>query len=149
MKRLLLASLALSLTSITSLSPSLVGCGGAPIDRDGTLTRLQGAIEAEVSSATILEDHNQLVEDVSRGRVLEGMFQHELRARIGRGSDCGVSELCRRHGFRPSDWIYDVGRAPGDPALPAGPSLIVGFDSSGRVDATFYVTRRGAVVTPQ
>ena len=50
-----------------------------------------------------------------------------------------------RHDFRESDWLYEVGHAPGDPDLAAGPTLIVGFDSTGRVDRTFYMTRRTPV----
>jgi hypothetical protein len=50
--------------------------------------------------------------------------------------------MCRDHGFRPSDWTYEVGRQQGDPSLPAGPTLIVGFDHQGHVIRTYYVTRR-------
>ncbi len=119
------------------------------MDREGTLTRLRAAIDEEVAASTILEDHNQLVEDVSRSGVLEGMFRDDVRARLGRGVDCGISPLCARHGFSPSDWTYDVGRAAGNPELGAGPTLIIGFDTTGRVDHTSYVTRRGAIAAPR
>lgn len=120
---------------------ALAACGPAA-DRQGSLTRLRAAIDAEVTDAVVLEDHNQLAEDVSNSGVLEGMFQHELSESLGRGTNCGVSDLCASHDFRATDWIYEVGRAPGDPELSAGPTLIVGFDSTGRVDRTFYMTRR-------
>ena len=117
------------------------GCGAAA-DHTATLRRLHEAMTAEVASSEILEDHNRLVEDVVSSGALEGLFQREVTERIGRGQDCGSSELCADHGFRPTDWIYDVGHAPGDPDLPAGPTLVVGFDTSGRVIDTYYRTRR-------
>jgi hypothetical protein len=135
--------------SILCVTLFLALCGtsacGPGVDREGSLTRLRAAIDAEVTDAVVLEDHNQLAEDVSNGGVLEGMFQHELSERLGRGQNCGANELCARHDFRATDWIYEVGHAPGDPELPAGPTLIVGFDSTGRVDRTFYMTRRTPV----
>ncbi|GAB4203655.1 MAG: hypothetical protein OHK0013_17950 [Sandaracinaceae bacterium] len=125
---------------------ALVGVAcGASVDRPGTLRRLRAALDAEVGSATALEDANQLAEDVGESGVLEGMFQHELQEALGRGTSCGVSDLCARHHFRATDWIYELGHAPGDPDLPAGPTLIVGFDSTGRVERTFYLTRRTPV----
>lgn len=133
----------LGLSCLLALS-ALSACGPA-VDREGSLTRLRSALDAEVGDATVLEDHNQLAEDISRNGVLEGMFQHELSDRLGRGQTCGVSELCARHHFRATDWVYEVGHAPGDPELPGGPTLIVGFDSTGRVDRTFYLTRRTPV----
>lgn len=134
MRSLVSCSLVLALAS-------LAACGPAA-DRQGSLTRLRAAIDAEVGDAVVLEDHNQLAEDISNSGVLEGMFQHELTEALGRGTNCGVSELCARHHFRSTDWIYEVGHAPGDPDLAAGPTLIVGFESTGRVDRTFYLTRR-------
>ncbi len=115
---------------------------GAAADHTATLRRLHEAMSAEVASSEVLEDHNRLVEDVVSSGALEGLFQREVTERIGRGQTCGTSELCAEHGFRPTDWIYDVGHAPGDPDLPAGPTLVVGFDSSGRVIDTYYRTRR-------
>ena len=140
MRSILCVTLVLALSGLSGLS----ACGPG-VDREGSLTRLRAALDAEVTDAVVLEDHNQLAEDVSRGGVLEGMFQHELSERLGRGQNCGVNELCARHDFRANDWIYEVGHAPGDPDMPAGPTLIVGFDSTGRVDRTFYLTRRTPV----
>ena len=124
--------------------PLLTACPPA-VDRPGTLRQLRAALDAEVSDATVLESQNQLAEDASRGGALEGMFQHELSDALGRGDNCGTSELCARHDFRSTDWVYELGHAPGDPDLAAGPTLIIGFDSTGRVDRTFYLTRRTPV----
>lgn len=120
----------------------IVACGGVTLDRPATLQRLRTAIDAEVTDYTVLEDHNQLAEDVGRSGVLEGMFQQDVQDALGRGADCGVSDICARRGFRPTDWVYELGHAPGDPSLPAGPTLILGFDGTGRVVQTFYLTRR-------
>lgn len=132
----------LVLTLTISLALGLAGCP-TTLDRSATLPRLQRAIGEEVSGTVQLEDHNQLVEDVVRSGVLEGMFQAELEEAIGRGDECGVRPVCAQHHFRATDWTYDVGHAPGDPTLPAGPILVVGFDRTGRVDNTYYQVRRG------
>lgn len=119
----------------------LAGCG-ARADHTATLHNLREALDAEVTDAEVLERHNQLAEDVVNAGALEGMFEREVVAAIGRGQDCGGRTICDEHGFEPNDWVYDVGHAPGDPELPAGPTLLVGFDSTGRVDHTSYLTRR-------
>ena len=134
---------AFALTISTALFGLAVGAGcGAAADHTATLRRLHEAIGAEVASSVVLEEHNRLVEDVVSSGALEGLFQREVTERIGRGQECGSSDLCASHGFRPTDWMYDVGHAPGDPDLPAGPTLVVGFDTSGRVIDTYYRTRR-------
>lgn len=116
-------------------------CGARP-NHTATLASLHDAMTAEVSDAEVLEQHNRLTEDVVNGAALEGLFQRDVVAAIGRGQDCGGRSVCVEHDFRSSDWVYDVGHAPGDPGLPAGPTLVVGFDSTGRVDRTFFLTRR-------
>jgi hypothetical protein len=127
-----------------ALALTMLVISGCPMtmDRPSTLTRLRTAIDEEVAGPTVLEDHNQLVEDIVRSSVFEGMYESEVQEALGRGEDCGVRELCRDHGFRPSDWTYEVGRLEGDPSLPAGPTLVIGFNRQGRVDRTYYVTRR-------
>ena len=70
------------------------------------------------------------------------MRQHEVDELLGRGQECGSSDICARHDFAPNDYIYEVGRDPNDPSLPAGPTLLVGFDRQGVCDRTFYLTRR-------
>lgn len=127
-------------TAIT-LAAAAPSCGPG-VDHTPTLHRLRDAIEAPIRDPSQLEDHNQLVEDVVRQGALEGLRQHEVQARIGRGAQCGVRPLCAEHGFRASDWVYDVGRDPTNPDLPAGPTLIVGFDAQGFVNGTYYSVRR-------
>lgn len=121
---------------------ALAGCPHT-MDRQTTLPRLRTAIDGEVTDTATLEDHNQLVEDIVQSGVLEGMFESEVEQALGRGQDCGTRDVCASHGFRGSDWTYEVGHAPGDPTLPAGPTLVVGFDRTGRVDNTYYQVRRG------
>lgn len=119
----------------------IAGCG-ARQDHTATLHSLHEAMSAEVTDAEVLERHNRLAEDVVNGGALDGMFQRDVVAAIGRGQECGGRVICAEHDFRAADWVYDVGHAPGDPGLPAGPTLIVGFDHTGRVDRTFFLTRR-------
>lgn len=120
---------------------ALAGCP-TTMDRTTTLPRLRTAIDGEVAGPTDLADHNQLVENVVQSGVLEGMFESEVQEALGRGQDCGTRDICAQHGFRASDWTYEVGHAPGDPSLPAGPTLVIGFDRTGRVDNTYYQVRR-------
>lgn len=133
--------MSIRIAAVLALSLAAAGCG-ARRDHTATLASLREAMTAEVSDAEVLERHNRLTEDVVNGAALEGLFQREVVAAIGRGQDCGGRSLCADHGFRGSDWVYDVGHAPGDPGLPAGPTLVVGFDATGRVDRTYYLTRR-------
>ncbi len=129
MKRLLTLSTVLSL---------LAGCG-ATVDREGTLTRLRAALDEDVSDAAVLEDHNQLVESLRDGNVLDGMRQYEVQEALGRGQECGTRPLCAEHGFRETDWFYEVGRRED---LPWGPTIIIGFDRQGIVDNVYTLTRR-------
>ena len=141
MNRLALALL------LASAALALSGCP-VTMDRSTTMPRLAHAIGGEVTDAVVLEDHNQLVEDIVQSGVMEGMFQSEVEQAIGRGTECGTRDLCREHHFRADDWTYEVGHAPGDPSLPAGPTLVVGFDRTGRVDNTYYSVRRGPQAHP-
>lgn len=115
-------------------------CGPA-IDHTATWSRLRAAITAPIDSPTQMDEHNQLVRDVVDGNALDGLRMSEVQERIGRGDQCGSRALCHERGFRPTDWVYDVGRQASDPELPAGPTLIVGFDTAGFVVGTYYVTR--------
>lgn len=117
---------------------ALVPACGASVDREGTLTRLREAIEADVSDASVLEEHNRLVVSVREGSVLHGMRRAEVQAALGRGQECGSRELCSQRGFNETDWVYEVGQRDG---LPWGPTLIVGFDRQGIVDGVFTLTR--------
>lgn len=131
--------LALAASALTAAA--ICACGPPP-DHSATLARLRDAITAPIETPTQLEDHNQLVESVSESNALDGLRQFEVQERIGRGEQCGARQICEERGFRPTDWVYDVGRDPSDPQLPAGPTLIVGFDTTGIVDRVYFRTRR-------
>lgn len=113
---------------------------GASVDRETTLSRLREAMQVELppGEAALLEEHNQLVLTVRDGNVLDGMRRFEVEEAIGRGENCGVSDLCARHDFQATDWIYEVGRRDG---TPWGPTLIIGFDRQGIVEHVFTLTR--------
>lgn len=119
----------------------IAGCG-ARANPAETLSRLRAAIDEPVADTVVLEDHNQLVEDAVQSGALEGLRQYQIQEQLGRGQECGTRSLCADHGFRPTDWVYEIGRDPDDASLPAGPTLIIGFDSSGIVTDTYYLTRR-------
>ncbi len=113
------------------------GCGPG-IDREETLTRLRAAMEEDVPDEDVLDRHNEIVVAVREGAVLHGMRRAEVEQEIGRGQECATRELCSEHGFRETDWTYEVGRREG---VPWGPTLIVGFDRQGIVDGVYTLTR--------
>jgi len=119
----------------------LPACGGATIDREGTLTRLRSALSEELPQGdnVTLEDHNQLVEDIRDGNVLDGMRRSEVEEALGRGQECGNRPLCADHGFTETGWVYEVGQREG---VAWGPTLIIGFDRQGIVDNVYSLTRR-------
>lgn len=131
--RLLLASLLLCL-----LGP---GCGGPAVDRESTFAELREAMQRELPAgdAETLEDHNRLVETVRDGNVFDGMRRSEVQEKIGRGQECGARDLCGRNGFRPDDWVYEIGQREG---VAWGPTMIIGFDRQGIVDHVYTLTRR-------
>jgi hypothetical protein len=111
----------------------LVACGPA-VDREATLDRLRAAAAVEVDSAEEVAELNALALQVSEGRLLDGLYRDQVEAAIGRGRRCGPDPLCSRQGFANDDLIYFIGQRGG---VPAGPRLLVGFDGTGRCDATF------------
>ena len=123
--------------SLALLAP---GCG-ASVDRQSTLDGLRAALTEEIppDDPTILERHNQLVEDAREGNVFLEMRRAEVQEALGRGADCGTRDLCARGGFEPDDWVYEVGQRDG---VPWGPTLIVGFDRQGIVINVYSLTRR-------
>ncbi|HJL14760.1 MAG TPA: hypothetical protein RMH99_03835 [Sandaracinaceae bacterium LLY-WYZ-13_1] len=129
------------LAPLAVLACLAAGCGGASVDRETTLARLRDAMQEEIppGEEAVLEDHNQLVERVRDGNVLDGMRRFEVEEALGRGQECGARELCARHEFAPDDWVYEVGRRDG---LPWGPTIIVGFDRQGIVNDVYTLTRR-------
>lgn len=127
-----------ALTLLAALTP---GCGGASVDREGTLSRLRDALTEELppGDTDTLEAHNRIVEDIRDGDVLEGMRRHEVQDAIGRGDECGTRALCAEHDFQADDWIYEVGTRDG---VAWGPTIVVGFDRQGIVTNVYTLTRR-------
>lgn len=122
---------------LIALGLSVCACGPG-IDREATLDRLRSALDADITDEEVLAEHNRIVRTVREGNALSGMRRAEVQAALGRGQECGSRELCARHGFRVTDWTYEVGRRDG---LPWGPTLIVGFDRQGIVDGVYTLTR--------
>lgn len=133
MRNLLCASLVLCV-----LVP---GCGGASVDREDTLARLRAAMSEELAhgDTITIENHNQLVEDIRDGNVLDGMRRFEVEEALGRGQECASRALCADHGFSATGWVYEVGQREG---VPWGPTIIIGFDRQGIVDNVYTLTRR-------
>ena len=129
MRRLLLATTLLALAA----------CGPG-IDRPGTLRQLQAAMRETVDTPGVRTSHNDLVKNVAEHGVLEGMTRDEVRELIGPGTDCSASQLCRDQEFEGDDWVYAVGVEP-QTNFGHVPTLIVGFDTLGKVSRTWYRMR--------
>lgn len=125
----------LALTALTGLG----GCGGA-VDHTQTLAELRAAIDAPVTTPGDRQLHNDLVVRVAEEGALEGLRRDEVTTKIGRGRDCSEFPLCLEREYDADDWVYEVGT---DPSGSVGhmPTLLVGFDASGRVARTTYITR--------
>lgn len=117
------------------------GCGGAPVDREGTFSRLREARSAELAPGDreALEDHNRLVESARDANLLDGMRRHEVEAALGRGDECAARPICAQRGFTATDWVYEIGQRDG---VPWGPTMVVGFDRQGIVERVYTLTRR-------
>ena len=140
----LLAALAalptgLSYASLASRHPR--SAGEAVFLERAFLAELREAMQRELPAgdAETLEDHNRLVETVRDGNVFDGMRRSEVQEKIGRGQECGARDLCGRNGFRPDDWVYEIGQREG---VAWGPTMIIGFDRQGIVDHVYTLTRR-------
>ena len=133
--RLAAAGLALTALALTGLG----GCGGA-VDHTQTLAELRAAIDEPVTTPGDRQLHNDLVVRVAEEGALEGLRRDEVTTKIGRGRDCSEFPLCREREYDADDWVYEVGT---DPSGSVGhmPTLLVGFDASGRVARTTYITR--------
>lgn len=127
----------LALTGLTFVG--LASCGGA-VNHDQTLAELRAAIDAPVTTPGDRQLHNDLVVRVAEEGALEGLRREEVTLKIGRGRDCSEFPLCMEREFEADDWVYEVGT---DPSGGVGhmPTLLVGFDASGRVMRTTYITR--------
>jgi hypothetical protein len=143
-RRLLWSRGALTASLPCALVPWLwvaAGCGGGSgADRQRTLDELRAAVGREVVTPGDRQMHDALVVRVVETGALEGMTRGEVMAVIGRGRPCSESALCADRGYEGDDWIYDVGRDPRG-GVARLPTLIVGFDRTGRVDRTSYITR--------
>ena len=118
----------------------LAACGGPAIDRPGTLRALQAALHETVDTPGTRASHNDLVKKVAENGLLEGMTRDQVRDLIGRGTDCSASQLCTAQEFEADDWVYDVGVEP-QSNFGHVPTLVVGFDTLGKVTRTWYRMR--------
>ena|ERR1043165_1259610 len=127
------------LISAAACALLFLGCGPG-VDRPGTLRELQAAMHETVSTPGTRASHNELVKRVAEASVLEGMTRDEVRNLIGRGTDCSASQLCLEQEFEADDWVYQVGVEP-QTNFGHVPTLIVGFDTLGKVARTWYRMR--------
>lgn len=107
---------------------------GAPANAAGTLEELKAALQAHTATPGDRDANNQLAVRVVEEGALENLRRDEVIDAIGRGTACSVRPACAERGFEDDDWIYDIGDDP------SAPSLILGFDSSGRVSRSTYIT---------
>ena len=129
-----------SLALVALAAAGLAACGAA-VNHDATIAELRAAMDAPVTTPGDRQTHNDLVMRVSAEGALEGLRRDEITAKLGgRGRDCSEFPLCMEREFDADDRVYEVGT---DPAGGVGhmPTLIVGFDPSGRVMRTTYITR--------
>ena len=120
---------------------TLAACSGAAAaNHDSMLSELRTAITLPVTTPGDRQTHNNLVMEVVEERALEGLRRDEVTAKIGRGRDCSEFPLCLEREFDADDWVYEVGTDPAG-GISHAPTLIVGFDPSGRVTRTTYITR--------
>ena len=132
--------LLLSLSALAVAATISIGCGGGTANREQLLADLREAMERNVEADADLERNNDLVVQVVEASALSRMSRLEVEQAIGRGTPCaGGNQACERYELNEDDWIYDVGRISG--GLPGGPTLLLGFDTAGRVLHHYYVTR--------
>ena len=117
----------------------LTACGGGSANREQLIVDLREAMERNVEAEADMDLNNQVCEQVKDEGALERMSRVDVEAAIGRGEQCGGDSLCSRYEFEPTDWYYDVGRVGG--GMHGGPTLILGFDTAGRVSRHFCITR--------
>lgn len=115
-------------------SLALATACGAPSNPAATLEELKAAMTSHTSTPGDRDANNHLAVRVVEEGALENMRRDEVIEAIGRGTACSVRPACAERGFEDDDWIYDVGDDP------SAPSLILGFDSSGRVSRSTYIT---------
>jgi hypothetical protein len=116
-------------------------CGGAALSQEqaGRMRReLRQTMIEPVPDRQTRDRHSRYLADVVERGALEGMDRAEVRAAFGPGQACR-NEICRRAGFAPSDWYYEVGDATGDD-VDQLPVLIVGFDHRDRAVRVWNLT---------
>lgn len=117
-----------------------IACGSANRpDSQFVLRRLRAAIDSPVTDAAARVEHNTALRDAVNGSVLDGKFRDEVEQLLGRGGPCSGRPACMERGFEPGDWVYDIGTDP-EGGVARLPMLFVGFDTSGRVTRTRYLT---------
>ncbi|MBK8170315.1 MAG: hypothetical protein IPK60_08195 [Sandaracinaceae bacterium] len=110
-----------------------VGCGAQANSR-ATLEELKAAMGARSTTPGDREANTQLAVRVVEEGALENLRRDEVIDAIGRGNPCSVRPACAERGYEDDDWIYDIGDDP------TAPSIVVGFDTSGRVSRSTYIT---------
>lgn len=129
-----------TLFALAVVAALCVGCGGASANREQLIADLREAMERNVEAEADLERNNDLVVQIVEAAALSRMSRLEVEQAIGRGTPCGNGNAaCERNELNEEDWYYDVGRISG--GLPGGPTLLLGFDTAGRVLHHYYVTR--------
>lgn len=118
---------------------TLAACGGA-VNHTAMLSELRTAMTLPVTTPGDRQTHNDLVVEVVEAGALEGLRRDEVTAKIGRGRDCSEFPMCMQREFDADDWVYEVGTDPTG-GISHAPTLILGFDPSGRVTRTTYITR--------
>jgi hypothetical protein len=107
---------------------AIAGCAHAPSPEQAAQLRhqLRDAMNAQVSTREQRDEQSRLLVDVVDKGALSGLDRDQIRAAFGPGEACRI-DLCSQHGFRESDWYYEIGHAEGD-QIKQLPVLIVGFD---------------------
>lgn len=118
---------------------TVAACGGGGANSQQLIVDLREAMARNVEAEADLERNNEICTQVKDEGALERMMRHDVEAAIGRGEACGTREICSRYEFTDTDWYYDVGRLGG--GVGGGPTLILGFDTAGRVSRHFCLTR--------
>ncbi|MGD8858593.1 MAG: hypothetical protein PVI30_01180 [Myxococcales bacterium] len=127
--------------ALTAFSILFLGCGGAALSAaraDQMRRELREAMTEPVPDRHTRDRHSRFLADVVDRGALAGMNRADVRAAFGPGQACR-SQICRRAGFGPSDWYYEVGRATGD-GVKQLPVLIVGFDHRDRAVRVWNLT---------
>lgn len=111
-----------------------VAACGPRADHTHTLEEVRAAMQAPSNSPGDRAANNDLAIRAVEEGAFENLRRDEVINAIGRGTTCSVRPVCAERGFEDDDWIYDIGNDP------SAPSIILGFDTSGRVSRSTYLT---------